>query len=109
MVVGYVGQMRLLGGAVEVSKVTSAIYSGLNAYKQAEQGVEDAAVNITRLNTQRDNVQEVLEQPAVEQTPPPSLSAEAVNLVVNEHLAKASVKVIQTADEMLGSLIDTKV
>jgi len=98
---------------MDVSKVTSAIQSGLSGYQRAEQGVADAALNINRLNAEadRNRVEPDDPVPPDERNRPPnvSLEAEAVNLIVNEHLAKANVKVIKTADDMLGSLIDTKV
>ena len=98
---------------MDVSRVASAIQSGLTGYNRAEQGVEDAALAINRLNgaedAQRaaDNEANPIETPRPESRP--SLEAEAVNLIVNEHLAKTNIKVIKTADDMLGSLIDTKV
>lgn len=99
---------------MQIDQVPSAFNSGLNGIKKAEQGVEDAALQISRLNTEQDQVQgakvENKEQLAAEQNrPQPSLTEEAVNLVVNEHLAKANTKSIKTADDMIGTLIDTKV
>lgn len=99
---------------MDVSKVSSAIQSGLAGYKAAEQGVAEAAQNINRLNTERDRVAETAENNAADsgvlnQREPVSLEAEAVNLIVNEHLAKANINTVKTADEMIGSLVDTKV
>jgi len=95
------------------SSIPSAIQSGVNGIQKAEQGVADAAVQINRLNTEQDRVAQadtqVQQQQAQDQRPQPSLETEAVNLIVNEHLAKANTKIIQTADEMIGTLIDTKV
>lgn len=107
---------------MDISNVSSAMVSGLNGYKAAEQGVEQASANINRVQAEREVVAQDAqlgqEQQVNEATPaassvdrrePVSLTTEAVNLVVNEHLAKANVNVIKTADDMLGSLIDTKV
>jgi len=98
---------------MDVSKVTSAIQSGITGYQRAEQGVAEAALNINRLNVEADQQQAEAVAPAPvidnQHKVPVSLEAEAVNLIVNEHLAKANVNVIKTADDMLGSLIDTKV
>ncbi len=99
---------------MQIDQVPSAFNSGLNGIKKAEKGVEEAALQISRLNTEQDQVQgakaENKEQLAAEQNrPQPSLTEEAVNLVVNEHLAKANTKSIKTADDMIGTLIDTKV
>lgn len=99
---------------MQVGSVPSAFQSGLSGIQKAEQGVADAAVQINRLNTEQERVAEVQAQPQqntndVPQQDRPSLEAEAVNLIVNEKLAKANTKIIQTADEMIGTLIDTKV
>lgn len=99
------------------SSIPSAIQSGLNGIQKAEQGAAESAVQISRLNTEQDRVARADNQAAQEanvreqqqQRPDPSLETEAVNLIVNEYLAKANTKVIKTADEMIGTLIDTKV
>ena len=93
---------------MELKSIPSAIQSGLNGYQTAERGLAQAADNISKLNVNAANSAEGGTE-AVQQTPAVSLTTEAVNLVVNEHLAKANVKVIQTADEVVGTLIDTKV
>lgn len=95
------------------SSIPSAIQSGLNGIQKAERGVAESAEQISRLNTEQDRVAQADNQ-AVQndvraQRPEPSLETEAVNLVVNEYLAKANTKVIKTADDMIGTLIDTKV
>jgi flagellar basal body rod protein FlgG len=105
---------------MQLNSISSAIYSGLNGVNKAQNGVAEAADNISKLNAERDQVANTsLPQEAVDENAPLNtaldarpqavdLSAEAVNLIVNEHLNNASVKVIKTADEMLGTLIDTK-
>lgn len=101
---------------MDISNVSSAMVSGLEGIKSAEQGIEQASVNINKLHAERDVVAQTdlandqNENAPRESVPAPvSLSAEAVNLVVNEHLAKANVNVIKTADDVVGTLIDTKV
>jgi|TARA_Y100000034_G_scaffold128750_1_gene183930 hypothetical protein len=95
------------------SSIPSAIQSGVSGIQKAERGAADAAVQINRLNTEQDRVAEADNRPDPtdirQQEPRPSLEAEAVNLIVNEHLAKANTKVIKTADDMIGTLIDTSV
>lgn len=99
------------------SSVNSALYSGAEGLQKAERQAEDAALQINRLQTEQ---QKVSEQPATDnqanansgnqtQSQPVSLTTEVVNLAVSEHLAKASANVIRTADDMMGTLIDTKV
>ena len=100
---------------MQVGSVPSAFQSGLSGIQKAEQGVAESAVQINRLNAEQERVADVQAQPqqntsdAPQRQDRPSLEAEAVNLIVNEKLAKANSKIIQTADEMIGTLIDTKV
>ncbi len=110
---------------MQLSSISSALYSGLNGYKTAEKGVAEAADNISKLNTNNNllapeqatqnaapvapGVAEVANARVDSNRFQTDLNTEAVNLIVNEHLAKASVKVMRTADEMIGTLIDTKV
>lgn len=105
---------------MQVGSIPSAFQSGLSGYQKAEQGVADAALQINRLNTEQQRVaeaqvkqaQEVQPEPQADesqQQPRPSLETEAVNLIVNEKLAMANAKVIKTADDMVGTLIDIKV
>lgn len=100
---------------MDISNMSSAVTSGLNGYKAAEQSIEQSSENINRLQVERQNAAENVRNDAstdvpteVAQRPPVSLEAEAVNLVVSEHLAKANINVIKTADEVVGTLIDTK-
>ncbi|MUH73460.1 flagellar basal body rod C-terminal domain-containing protein [Psychrosphaera haliotis] len=93
---------------MELKSIPSAIQSGLNGYQTAERGLAQAADNISKLNLDANTAAKGATE-AVQQAPQVSLTTEAVNLVVNEHLAKANSKVIQTADEVVGTLIDTKV
>lgn len=99
---------------MQIDQIPAALNSGLNGIKKAEQGVEEAAVQITRLNTEQDKVQSVKvdnkdKLAMADSQPQPSLTEEVVKLAVNEHLAKANTKSIRTADDMIGTLIDTKV
>lgn len=104
---------------MELKSIPSAIQSGLSGLQQAQHGLADAAHNIANLNTDTSAGANSVGTPnsvaAVNQAsqngvtnPAATLTTEAVNLVVNEHLAKANIKTIQTADEVLGTLIDTK-
>ena len=97
---------------MDIKPIPAAIQSGLNGLQDAQRGVAEAAHNIANLNSNDSATVNTLQGGQVtEQSQSQSsvLTTEAVNLVVNEHLAKANIKVIQTADEVLGTLIDTKV
>lgn len=97
---------------MELSPIPSAIQSGLSGVQKAQRGLAESAQNIASLNTNTDNTTAVsagnVSANAAQQNPSNVLTTEAVNLVVNEHLAKANINVIKTADEVLGTLIDTK-
>lgn len=97
---------------MELSPIPSAIQSGLNGVQKAQRGLAESAQNIASLNTNTASpVAEATTNAdinAAQQSPSTVLTTEAVNLVVNEHLAKANINVIKTADEVLGTLIDTK-
>lgn len=97
---------------MNINSTTSAIQSALRGYQSAEEGVAESALEISRLNLgpgQSLSGEEAVVENTLQQKPQPSLEAEAVNLIVNERLAQANVNVIRTADEMIGTLIDTKV
>ncbi len=91
--------------------INSAFDSGVAGFQAATERASQSASNIAQ--AQNDSIQArssstsvELEQ-AVQETKP--LTEELVNLRVAEHDAKAAAKVITTADEVLGSLIDTRV
>jgi flagellar hook protein FlgE len=98
---------------MQISSIPSALQSGLEGVKKAEVGLAETAQNIANLNveqpTQAISTQERPNPIETNNTSRTDLSTEAVNLVVNEYLAKSNIKVIKTADEMMGTLIDTKV
>ena len=76
-------------------RIESAMTAGVQGFQRAEQLAGQASSQITRLNT-----------PAGERV---ELPEELVNLKVAEQQAGASAKVIQTASDMLGTLIDIRV
>lgn len=76
-------------------RIESAMTAGVQGFQRAEQLAGQASSQIARLNT-----------PAGERV---ELPEELVNLQVAEQQAGASAKVIQTASDMLGTLIDIRV
>ena len=76
-------------------RIDSAMTTGVQGYQRAEQLADRASSQIARLNT-----------PAGERV---ELPEELVNLKVAEQQAGASAKVIQTASDMMGTLIDIRV
>ncbi|WP_042010218.1 flagellar hook protein FlgE [Aeromonas fluvialis] len=76
-------------------RIDSAFSSGVQGFQRAEQIADKASNQIARLNTPGgDRVQ---------------VTDELVNLKVAELQAGASAKVVQTASEMMGTLIDIRV
>lgn len=76
-------------------RIDSAMTTGVQGFQRAEQLADRASSQIARLNT-----------PAGERV---ELPEELVNLKVAELQAGASAKVIQTASDMMGTLIDIRV
>lgn len=76
-------------------RIESAFNSGVQGFQRAEQIADRASSQIARLNTPNgDQVQ---------------VTDELVNLKVAEIQAGASTKVMQTASDMMGTLIDIRV
>ncbi|GAA5216453.1 hypothetical protein ACFSJ3_12590 [Corallincola platygyrae] len=84
-------------------EIPSAINSGIEGVRRAEQSVAESANNIATSVVEP----EVVEEPALQTEEAINLSEELVNLRVQEFNAKASAQVIQTADEVIGTLLDT--
>ncbi|MCF5896268.1 flagellar biosynthesis protein FlgE [Aeromonas veronii] len=76
-------------------RIDSAFNSGVQGFQRAEQIADKASSQIARLNT-----------PGGDQV---QVTDELVNLKVAEQQAGASAKVVQTASEMMGTLIDIRV
>jgi hypothetical protein len=99
--------------------IQSALYSGMQGFQRASAGVTDATIDInrqTRANRLNETEQAITpaaaaEQPRQIQTAeqPGSLTSSLVQLGQEERNAQANVKSIQTADEVLGTVIDIRV
>jgi len=89
--------------------IQSAFDSGVAGFNQATERAAESAREINQQQvTQAQPNEEVVETetPAQQNTP---ITESLINLRLAETQAQASAKVIETADNMLGSLIDTKV
>ncbi|MFI8689216.1 hypothetical protein ACIGHJ_06315 [Stutzerimonas kunmingensis] len=72
--------------------------AGLSAFQGGQQRVEQAASSIASANAPvLGNSQAVTE-----------ITEQLIQLKVGEHSAKAGARMIQSADEVLGTLIDTQ-
>ncbi len=92
--------------------VRSAFHSGLEGFKNATTQVSESAHKIANATTPV----EVVDKPETEEAQrlaaprsEVSITTELVNMKVAELQAKASAKVITTADEVMGSIIDVRV
>ena len=81
-------------------EIDSLLASGLGAYQAGQQRIETAAEAIASAALPAaDNSQAVAE--VVE------LTEQLIQIKVGEHTAKAGARMLQTADEVLGTLINT--
>ena len=93
--------------------VRSAYNSGLTGFQNAAAQLSNTSSQIAHAGTadtgmvENPKAPESLSSPA--ERAPISLTTELVNLKVSEFQAKASADVITTADEALGTLINTSV
>ena len=110
-------------------EIQSAFNSGVTGFRNATELATESASEIARQSVDdfrqvddsravedpqntnnsnsRDNAVKPESKPEIRESD--SVTEELVNLRVAEHQAQASVKVIATADEIVGSLIDTRV
>lgn len=102
--------------------IQSAFASGTQGLQSASYGITEATVNINRETTNQQRLQNAREDAAAVQnrteTDRVNLSSEAqtpgltqslVQLNTEQINAEANVRSIQTADEVLGSVIDIRV
>jgi hypothetical protein len=99
--------------------IQSALSSGVQGFQRASAGVTDATIEInrqTRANQQNETEQAVSQASASEQQRSlqntertPSQTNSLVQLGQEERNAQANARSIQTADEVLGTVIDIRV
>ncbi|MCC5826847.1 excinuclease ATPase subunit [Alkalimonas sp.] len=95
--------------------IQSAFASGMQGVQSASDGMSQSTLNINR-QTQRpaDPVAEAEAVPNAQQPVQsvtaalPSLESSLIDLTVQQRLAEANVRSIETASSVLGTLIDTK-
>jgi len=88
-------------------EINSAFSSGLQGYQRASDAVSQASANINQASAEtRNSQQSGSPAPA---TGTPTVEQSLVDLTVQQGLAEANLKSVQTADEMLGSVIDLRV
>ena len=90
--------------------ISNAMTTGVNGFQNAQRGMQDAAGRIASAGTtQAPREGAVPETPrGAEGGPEESLAGSLVDLKVNQRNAEASVEVVRTADEMVGTLLDER-
>ena len=97
--------------------IQSAFSAGLQGFNRASAGVTEATLNLNRQTQQiRQNETEqaasqaqASEQAAIASRQQPSLTDSLVQLGQEERNAQANARSVQTADEVLGTVIDIRV
>ena len=92
------------------NNLSSAFNSGLQGLQSASESITESSVNIARAETERE-IERAEPTPETQeaQSPPERVTNELVNLRVEQFNAQANTRSIQTADEVLGTLIDVRV
>lgn len=89
--------------------IQSAFNSGVTGFNQATDRVAESANNIAQQQvTPPKNEVEVKAETGNSFSQQRPVTDDLINLRVAENDAKASARVIETADDVLGSLIDTR-
>lgn len=79
---------------IDTGNLSSALYAGVQGYNQGAGQVRQAAVDLSSANNPN-------------REKPININQSAVELISGNLQAEASAKVIKTADETLGTIIDT--
>lgn len=96
-------------------EIQSAFNAGVEGFQKATERANEAAINIASSTLATNAVENTSQGERTLETQSAQVSAptnvtdinnELVELKVAEHQAKASAEVVQTADEVLGTLID---
>jgi len=82
---------------------SNSLYAGMQAFQNGSRTVDKASTALASQNAR--NQEQALDATTNSQA---DLASEVVNLDVGKYQALAGSKVMQTAQETLGSLIDTK-
>ncbi|MFT4925529.1 MAG: hypothetical protein ACI8WB_001622 [Phenylobacterium sp.] len=93
-------------------EIGSAFSSGLQGFQQASGQLTEETININRQAAQQQSLAEGQQPGAEPQAVQPqaqSLESSIVGLTTASNNAQASARAIETADEVLGSIIDVRV
>jgi len=90
-------------------EIGSAFSSGLQGYQRASGQITEESANIARQTLAEDTAAPVEEPVVQQQQQAKSLESSVVNLTSELNNAQANVRSVETADEVLGSIIDIRV
>jgi hypothetical protein len=79
---------------IETGNLSSALYAGVQGYNRGAEQVREASLDLSSANNPN-------------REKPININQSAVELISGNLQAEASAKVIKTADETLGTIIDT--
>ena len=85
--------------------IGNVMTTGINGVQDAQRGMQDAAGRIARAGTTAPSREGTEPEAGVSED---SLAGSLVDLKVNQRNAEASVEVVRTADEMVGTLLDER-
>ena len=96
----------VLGGVMEIQ---SAYSSGLQGFQKAQNDANESALAINNANAANIDEQDAGSEKVNASNEVVNVNQEVVNLNVAEYQAKASIEVVKSADENLGTLLDVTV
>ncbi|GAB6388438.1 hypothetical protein [Stutzerimonas marianensis] len=82
-------------------QIDSILSSGLGAFQAGQQRIDQAAGAVAGASLPAADTSQAVAETV-------ELTEQLVQMKVGEHQAKAGVRLLQTADEVLGTLINTK-
>jgi len=82
-------------------QINSLLSAGLGAYQAGQQRVDQASAVVTDRTLPAAETSQALADTV-------ELTEQLVQMKVGEHQANAGVRLLQTADEVLGTLVNTK-
>lgn len=90
-------------------EIQPSINSGLQGFERAKEQIDHNAERIANTSVTSVIDEFPIDESAAPTTPEETvvLSEELISMKIAEHQARASANVIQTADEVIGTLIDT--
>jgi flagellar hook protein FlgE len=87
---------------------SSAFSSGLSSVQNGQQRVNQAASDIASINPSKAVTESTSPSTSSTQAEQPDLASSLVDLKVGKEQVQAGAKVIETADEALGTLLDVR-